>query len=302
MASYFDEIAKNRLKSLILMFIFGLFFFAIIYVLVIFLGGGIFALTIAALLVIIYAAISFFFGSFFVVKTSGAQEVSQKDYPVLYEIIEGLAAAMQLPMPKVCVTNDPSPNAFATGRDKGHSYVVVTSGLLAIMNKQEIEGVLAHEMSHIADSDIQYMLVAVVFAGAIGLIAALIRNTLFFGGIGNAGRGRRDDNGIILIIAIVLGILAPLIAMLLRLAISRKREFMADANGARITRDPKGLASALKKISAYEKNPNTRGVMRVNEITSSLYFSSPLKASSITNLFSTHPPIEERIKILEQMY
>ena len=147
-------------------------------------------------------------------------------------------------MPAVYIINDPNPNAFATGRDKKHASIAVTSGLLSMMNKSELEGVIGHEMSHVYNNDIQFMMIAVVFAGVIGLLAALIRNMFLFGGLGGNNRG----GGYVLIIALVMSIIVPIIALMIRLAISRRREYMADANGARITRSPQSLASALQKI------------------------------------------------------
>ncbi len=299
MASFFDEIARNRLKSTLLMFIFCLLFFAVIYVFVLFLGGGILAFAAGAAIVLIYALFSYYGGSKLVLKVSGAKPADKSQYPVLYDTVEGLAAASQVPMPQIYIINDPNPNAFATGRDRKHAYVAVTSGLLSMMNKQELEGVIGHEMSHIADNDIQFMMLAIVFAGVIGLVAAYMRMVFFFGAFGGNGRG---NGGIITLIALALGIIAPLVAMLIRLAISRKREYMADANGARLTRSPQSLASALKKIEAYVSKPNAPPVKHANDMTASLYFSNPISAKSITNIFSTHPPTDERIRRLEAMY
>ncbi|MDE1860469.1 MAG: M48 family metallopeptidase [Candidatus Micrarchaeota archaeon] len=298
MASFFDEIARNRLKSILLMCIFSAIFFAVVYVLVLFFGGGLLGIGIGAVIILFYAAFSYFAGSAVVLRVSGAQPAEKGKYPVLYAAVEGLASATQIPMPQVYVINDPNPNAFATGRNKKHASVAVTTGLLSMMNKDELQGVIGHEISHIADNDIQFMMIAVIFAGAIGLIAAIIRNSLFFG----FGGGNNRNGGYIMIIAIVLSIIAPLIALLIRLAISRRREYMADANGARITRSPQSLASALKKIESYMKDPNATPVQKANEMTASLYFSNPLSVKSVMNLFSTHPPIDERIKRLQAMY
>ena len=184
---------------------------------------------------------------------------------MLYDAVEGLAAASEIPMPTVYIINDPNPNAFATGRDKKHASIAVTSGLLQMMNKSELQGVIAHEMSHIYDNDIQFMMLAIVFAGVIGLLAAIIRNMFFFGFSG--GNNRSGSNLIFLVIAIVMSILAPLIAMLIRLAISRRREYMADANGARITRSPQSLASALSKIGGFSQKPNAPPVQHANDMT-----------------------------------
>jgi len=213
--------------------------------------------------------------------------------------VEGLALASQIPRPDVYIISDPNPNAFATGRNKRHASVAVTVGLLAMMNKKELQGVLAHEISHIADNDILYLMIAVVFAGVIGLVGAVIRNMFFFGGFRDGG-GR--NGGMIVLIALIIGLLAPLFALLLRLAISRRREYMADANGSRLIRDPHSLASALEKIRDYGKGPQAKPVAHANDITASLYFANPLSAQSVTNLFSTHPPIQDRIDKLEHMY
>jgi heat shock protein HtpX len=299
MASYFDEIAANKLKSVVLLLLFSLFFVAVIFLFTLWLGLGLFGLAVAVAIVALYAIAMYYAGDRFVLKMSGAKPADKSSNRVLFDTVESLAVANQLPMPSIYIMNDPNPNAFATGRDKRHASVAVTSGLLSMMDRQELQGVLAHEMSHIYDNDIKFMLVAVVFAGAIGMIAAMARMSLFFGGIGG---GRNDNAGIIILIALVLGLLAPFFAMLIRLAISRRREYMADANGARITRNPRGLASALRKIQQYGKAPQAQGVKRASEVTAPLYFSNPLSARAVANIFSTHPPIEERIKRLEAMY
>ncbi len=299
MASYFDAISGNRIKSILLMMVFSALFFLIVYVFAEFFGGGPFALVIGAIIIVAYAAFTYFYGSAMVLKISRAQKADRKDYTYLFDTIEGLALAGQMPMPAVYIIPDPSPNAFATGRDKTHASVAVTSGLLSMMNKRELEGVLAHEMSHVYNSDILFMMVAVVFAGAIGLMAAVMRNMFFFGGIGT---GRNRDGGAIVVIGLVISFLAPLFALLIRLAISRRREYMADANGARMIRDPEALASALTKIRDYTAKPIARPVAAANDITASLYFSNPLSAKSVTNLFSSHPPIDERIDRLKHMY
>lgn len=302
MASYFDEINANRLKSILLMLIFGLIFAGIVFLFVALLGGGLIAFGIGIIIIILYAIFSYQFGSKLVLKMSRAQLADRKQYPQLFSIVEELALAGQIPTPTIYIVNDPSPNAFATGKNKKHASIAVTTGLLSMMNKNELEGVIAHEMSHIYNNDIQFMLFAIVFAGVIGLMAAVIRNVFLFGGL--VGGGRRNDFAILEIIGLAIGLLAPLFAMLLRLAISRRREYMADANGARMIRAPSYLADALKKIQSYEKKPATVApqMKHTNEIMSSIYFENPFKASSIMNLFSTHPPIQDRIDKLEHMY
>ncbi|MGD0729514.1 MAG: M48 family metallopeptidase [Candidatus Micrarchaeaceae archaeon] len=298
MASFFDQISKNRIGSIVLMLLFGALFAFIIYLVVALLGGGLIGLFIGIVIVLIYAIVVYTYGSKMVLKMSKAQLADRKQYPQLYNIVEELALASQLPMPTVYIVNDPSPNAFATGKNKKSASIAVTTGLLAMMNKNELEGVLAHEMSHIYNNDIQFMLYAVVFAGAIGILAAIIRSIFFFGVIG----GERNNGGLFVIIGLIIGLLAPLFALLIRLAISRKREYMADANGARVTRAPSYLASALKKIQSYEQKPAAAPVKNANEMTAPLYFENPLSKKSFMNLFSTHPPIEDRIEKLEHMY
>ncbi len=297
MASFFDEIARNNLTSLILILVFGLFFLGIIYIVVSLLGGGVFAFFIGGVLVVLYAAFTYFAGDKIVLAVSGAKEADQKQYQNLYSTVQGLASAMQIKMPKIYIIQDPNPNAFATGRKSSPS-IAFTSGLLSMMNRDELEGVISHELSHVADNDILVTTIAIAFAGAIGLISVYLRNAFFFG-FGNRDRG---GGGALMIFALLLGILAPLFALLIRLAISRRREYMADANGARVTRNPAELASALKKIEGYEQNPRSQPVANANELTASIYFANPLKAQDILNIFSTHPPIAERIKRLQAMY
>ncbi len=292
--NYFDQISRNKWKSILLMLIFFVLFVGVVFVFTLFLGLGLFGLVISFILVGIYALFTYYSGDKVVLAISNAKEADRKQYPGLYNVVEGLALAQGLPTPKIYIMNDSNPNAFATGRSPKHASVVVTTGLLQMMNKEELEGVLAHEMSHVGNNDIQFMMIAIVFVGVIGIIAMFTRSFLFFGG------GDRRDEGFLIIIALIVGILAPIAAALIQLAISRKREYMADANGARLTRNPKGLSSALKKIQQYEKNPNSQPVQHANEVTSSLYFANPFKG--IGNFFSTHPPIEDRIKILDSMY
>lgn len=303
MASFFDEIAKNRLKSVLLFLVFFALFTFVILLFSLFIGADpVSGMIIGAVLIVVYALFAYFMGGKMVLAISRAQKADPKQYHYLYDVVEGLSSAIQVKAPGVYIINDPNPNAFATGRDRNHAYVAVTTGLLSMMDKRELQGVLAHELSHVADNDILYMLVAVAFAGAIGLIAGLIRNSVLFGGFrAGGGNGRRDNGDIFIVIALLIGILAPLFALLLRLAISRRREYMADANGARLIRDPHALAGALKNIRDYTSNPQSQSVMHANDITSSLYFSNPLKGG-FSGLFSTHPPIDDRIKRLEQMY
>ncbi len=296
MTSFFDEVARNKIKSFILMFLFIGLFSLILYFFIVFLGGGLFAFALGFVVIIAYAAFVYFEGNKVLLIVSGAKLADHKQYHKLYNIIEGLSAASQIKMPKIYIINDNTPNAFATGRSKKISSIVVTSGLLNIMNDRELKGVLAHEMSHIYHNDIQFMMITVVFAGVIGLIAVVVRNMFFFGFEG----GNNRNGGILLLFILVIGVLGPVFGFLIKMAISRKREYMADANGARLIRDPIGLANALKKIKNYSNTNKRNG--NTNEIIAPLYFSNPFSKNSFMNLLSTHPPIDERIKRLEKMY
>ncbi|MGA2418369.1 MAG: M48 family metallopeptidase [Candidatus Staskawiczbacteria bacterium] len=243
---------------------------------------------------------SYWWSDKIVLKMYKAQPIEKKDNPQLYNIVENLCITAGLPVPKIYITPDMQPNAFATGRDKNHAVVCVTQGLLQILNKTELQGVLAHELSHIGNKDMLLSTVVAVLAGVVAILARLFLRISFFGG------GRRNNNSdgeagaILAVVGIVAAILAPFAAMLVQLAISRKREFLADADGALLTRYPEGLASALEKIEA---NPTP---MRItNDAASSLWIESPYKGQQkthwFTKLFSTHPPIEERIKALRDM-
>ncbi len=239
---------------------------------------------------------SYWFSDKIVIKLAGAKEANKEENFDLYTTVENLSITAGLPMPKVYIVNDPAPNAFATGRNKEHAVVCVTTGLLAILNKTELEGVIAHELSHVGNRDMLLSTVVVVLVGFISILASVFRNSLFFGG-GRRSNGDGEEGAIIMLIGIILSILAPIIAILIQLAISRKREFLADASGAMLTRYPEGLASALQKISQYSKP-----MIRQSGAIAHLYIADPTGGSKfgkkISNLFSTHPPIEERIKAL----
>lgn len=235
---------------------------------------------------------SYWYSDKIVLSVSGAKEADKNQYHDLYNVVENLSITAGLPMPKVYIVQDPSPNAFATGRNKEHAVVCVTSGLITIMNKTELEGVIAHEMSHIGNRDILLSTVVVVLVGFISLIANVFIRGSMFGG----GRSRDEKGGgIIIIIEVIFIILSPIIATLIQLAISRKREYLADASGALLTRYPEGLASALQKIAAANipaQHPNTA--------TAHLFISDPFAGlgKKTAALFSTHPPIQDRIKAL----
>ncbi|HSB47799.1 MAG TPA: zinc metalloprotease HtpX [Candidatus Bilamarchaeum sp.] len=292
--NFFDAIEANKRNSLILIaamfFIFLAMVAAVSYVFDIGICGpalGFFAL-------LLYTVVVYFQGDAIILGMSGAHEAKKEQYPFLYNVVEGLAIASAIPMPKLYVIEDPSPNAFATGRDPKHASVAVTTGLLSMMKREELEGVVAHEISHIANFDIRFSMIAIVFAGAIALLGDMVWRMMFYGGV-RGGRRDRGGGGILIIIALFFVVLAPIFATFVRFALSRQREYLADANGARMTRYPEGLASALEKI----KNASipTSGA---NDTTASLYFSNPFP-NKLGLVFGTHPPIDERIKRLRSM-
>ena len=237
-----------------------------------------------------YAIISYFSGAKMALAVNGAIEITKKDDPRYWRLVENLSITDGLPMPKVYIMEDPSPNAFATGRDPNHGVVCATTGLLQIMNDKELEGVLAHELGHVKNYDVRVNTLAFALVGIISLIADFFLRFAFW------GDDRENNNQLMFVIAIVAAFLAPLAASLLQLAISRRREYLADATGALTTRYPEGLADALEKI---EKVGST--LRRQNTSTAHMFFANPLKGHSLLNLFSTHPPIESRIKALREM-
>ncbi len=243
---------------------------------------------------------SYWYSDKIVLKMSGARPIEKKDNAELYLLVENLAITAGLPLPKIYIINDSAPNAFATGRNKEKAVVAVTTGLLERLNKNELEGVIAHELSHIENRDILISTIVVVLVGFVALLSDFFLRFTIFGGM------RRDRGGdgraqmIMLVVGIGLAILAPIAATLIHMAISRKREFLADASGALLTRYPEGLASALEKISQYPTS-----MKRANKATAHLYISSPFKGKKakgrLSKMFMTHPPVEERIKALRGM-
>jgi heat shock protein HtpX len=253
-------------------------------------------LFIAVFLSVFMSLGSYWWSDKIILSTYKAQPIEKKDNPTLYNVVENLCITAGLPVPRIYIIPEMQPNAFATGRDKKHAIVCVTQGLLNRLDKTELQGVLAHELSHIGNKD---MLLSTVVAVLAGVVAIMARMFLRFGGLGRGSRDR-EGNGLFVILGIVAAILAPIAAMLVQLAISRKREFLADADGALLTRYPEGLAKALEKISS---DPTPMRI--INDASSSLFIDSPYKGQQkmhwFTKLFSTHPPIEERIKILRGM-
>ena len=297
MADFFDEMRKNRIMTVFLF----VFFFAVVVLFGLiagfFFGSYLFGIILSVSIGVIYTLIAMNQGDKVILKISKAHEVKKADNPYLVNTVEGLAIAAGIPAPKVYIMNEKAMNAFAVGMKPEKSAIVVTQGLLDNMNRQELEGVIGHEMSHIKNRDTRVMILAAVLAGIIVLIADIIIQYFWFGGL----RGGDEDNNslqiLMLIIGLVLIILAPIIALAFRMAISRKREFLADANGAALTRYPEGLASALEKI----KN-DKHELKNTNTSFSQLYISSPRKkVSFLDRMFASHPPIDERIRRLRAM-
>ena len=255
-------------------------------------------LIIAVVLAIVMNVVSYWFSDKLVVKMTGAKELPDTgEFQEVHNIVENLAITAGLPKPKLYIVEDPAPNAFATGRDPEHAVVAVTTGLLQILDRTELEGVLAHELSHVGNRDMLVSTVAVVLVGFVAILADIFLRMAHFGSF-SRDNGRDGRLGlIILVVAIIAAILAPIAAQLMQFAISRRREYLADASGALLTRYPEGLASALKKIGQY-----SRPMQKANHATAHLFIANPFAGkdlkSSITRLFMTHPPIEERIQAL----
>ena len=246
--------------------------------------------------ILVYSLIQYFFASAFAVAAAGAVQIEKSDNPRLWRIVENLSIAQGMPMPKVYVIDDPAPNAFATGRDPKHAVVAATTGLLAIMDDQELEGVMAHELGHVKNYDIRVSTIVFGLVSAIGILADMAIRASFFAG---GGRDKNNDGGLglaLLAIGIVASIVAFLIGPIVSAAVSRQREYLADATGAHTTRYPEGLASALEKLAQYG-----RPLRRASSSMAHMYISDPIKPGITERLFSTHPPLPARIKRLREI-
>lgn len=239
----------------------------------------------------IYTLIQYFAAAKLALTMNGAKEIRKSDNPRLYRIVENLSITTGMPMPKVYIVDDPAPNAFATGRDPQHAHVAATTGILDLMDDRELEAVMAHEMGHVQNYDIRVMMIVFGLVSAIGLIADVFLRLMWFGGDND-----NPPHPIFMILGIVAAILAPIIAVLVQAAISRQREYLADATGVMTTRDTEGLASALEKLGSV-----STATHRQNSSTAHLFFANPLRGKSLAKLFSTHPPIEERVARLRSM-
>ena len=286
-----EEISSNKYKTVGLLLFFMVFVGAVAAGIGYYMTGDIYASSIAIPIAAVYAIFSYYSAGRMAVAMSGAQEIQESDNPRLYRIVENLSITLGMPMPKVYIVNDPALNAFATGRNPENAIVAATTGLLDKLEDNELEGVMAHEMGHVKNYDIRVSMMAFALVAVISIVADIGMRMLWFGGDRD-----RNNNGAALIIGLLIAIVAPLIATMIRFAISRQREYLADATGALTTRYPEGLASALEKIAHY--GSTTR---KQNSSTAHFYFSNPLKKSSATALFSTHPPIEDRIARLRDM-
>lgn len=297
----YSSISANKTKTWLIMFLFVVFITTVVYIFSRALGYGLYLVVFALIFGGLTSIGSYYYSDKLVLATSGAKEIKITDNPELFRTVENLCIGDGLPTPRIYIINDPSPNAFATGRGPKNSVICFTTGILEKLNKVELEGVTAHELSHVKNYDIRLMGVVAILVGFIALLANLFMQQLWFGGIGRDREDRGSNfQAIFLVIGIVLAILSPIAATLIQLAVSRKREFLADASGALLTRYPEGLAEALEKIS---KDPTP--LRKANNATAHLFIVNPFKGKTAKSLFSslfdTHPPVEERIKALREM-
>lgn len=295
----YEQIASNKRRSILLVAFFIGLIFILAWAFEQLTGMGEGGLVFAALIAGVSAFAGYYASDKIALAVSHARPVTKEEYPYLYNVVEGLTLAAGIPTPRCYVIDDTAPNAFATGRDPQHSVICVTTGLLQKLDRLELEGVVSHEMAHIKNYDIRLQTLAVVMVGIIALLGDWILRSVWWGGRSRKiGNDKSGVGAIFLVIGLLLAAFGPLIAQLLRLAVSRRREFLADASGAMMTRYPAGLASALRKISA-----DTEPLEVANKATAHMYIVNPLKnlKGSFNRLFSTHPPIEERIAALEKM-
>ncbi len=287
------EVRNNKIESYFIISLFIIFVMLIVYFICLYFELGSFSIIIAMLSAFISAFVSYYSCDTLVLNINGARPATEEQDKLLSTILDNLCIASGLPRPKLYVINDPSPNAFATGRNPNNAFICVTTGLLEKMNKYELEGVIAHELSHIKNYDILLSTIVSVFVGFVVIISDFIFR---FGFVRNRNSDNKS-NPIIMIIGLIFLLLSPLFATLMQLALSRKREFLADSSAVEITRNPEGLISALKKLSDDPTKSST-----ANKATAHMYIVNPLKGEKEkTNIFSTHPPISERIKRLEHI-
>ena len=297
----YKQIASNKRKTWVLLIVFFLLLAIVGYAVgYLFMNSGFGGVTIAMILGFIYALTMIFQSTEIVMSMNGAREVDRNEEPVLYHVVEDMAMVAQIPMPRVYVIDDPGLNAFATGSNPQNAAVAATSGLLEIMNREELEAVIGHEVSHIRNLDIRISTIAVALASAITLLSSMAGRMMWWGGASRSRRNSDRDSGglevILLVISLLAIVLAPLAATLVQLAISRQREFLADASSVELTRNPQGMINALLKLE--NSQPMTH---HVDDASSALYINNPQKPGFLKKLFYTHPPISERIERLKHM-
>ena len=297
----YEQIASNKRKTWVLLIVFFLLLAIVGYAVgYLFMNSGIWGVTIAMILGFIYALTMIFQSTEIVMSMNGAREVDRNEEPVLYHVVEDMAMVAQIPMPRVYVIDDAGLNAFATGSNPQNAAVAVTSGLLDIMNREELEAVIGHEVSHIRNLDIRISTIAVALASAITLLSSMAGRMMWWGGASRSRRNSDRDSGglevILLVISLLAIVLAPLAATLVQLAISRQREFLADASSVELTRNPQGMINALLKLENSQPMSH-----HVDDASSALYINDPQKPGFLKKLFYTHPPISERIERLKNM-
>jgi len=297
----YKQIASNKRKTWVLLIVFFLLLALLGYAVgYLFMNSGIWGVTVAMILGFIYALTMIFQSTEIVMSMNGAREVDRNEEPVLYHVVEDIAMVAQIPMPRVYVIDDAGLNAFATGSNPQNAAVAATSGLLEIMNREELESVIGHEVSHIRNLDIRISTIAVALASAITLLSSMAGRMMWWGGASRSRRNSDRDSGglevIMLVISLLAIVLAPLAATLVQLAISRQREFLADASSVELTRNPQGMINALLKLE--NSQPMTH---HVDDASSALYINDPQKPGFFKKLFYTHPPISERIERLKHM-
>jgi heat shock protein HtpX len=302
----YRAIARNKRNTVFFILFFLVLVGLVAYVISYLMGGSWTIAIVAIVIALAYAVLQYFTAGAQAVAMAGAVQLQQKsDHPVLWQTVENICISTGMPMPKIYIVNDPAPNAFATGCDPEHAVVAATTGLLEIMNPTELMSVMAHEMGHVRNYDIRVSTIVFGLVVAIGFIADIFIRMTFYGAVfgGGNNRGRNNNSGgggggnpIVLVIGLIAIILAPILAALVQAAISRQREYLADATSAEITRFPEGLASALGKLESYG-----RPMRKQNTSMAHLWIADPLKPSLTSRLFSTHPPIEDRIKRLQEI-
>lgn len=292
MINVYEQVSRNKIRSSIIIALFTVFILAVTYLIVYSFNLSNAYLFIALIFSIGSSLGSYFYGDKIVLALNQARPASREEFFNFYTVTENLCIGAGMPLPKIYVIDSPAMNAFATGRDPEHAVVCATTGLLQKLNRSEVEAVIAHELSHVQNYDIRLMMIVSILIGTLSILINMTTNSFFF------GRDRDDDNKspIFAIIGIILIIFAPLIAQLVQLAISRRREYLADASGVKLTRQPQSLIDALLKISGDDNH-----LASASTATASLYISNPFKGNKVASLFSTHPPIEDRVKALQSM-